>query len=239
MQKKEFNVLGLAGLLTGIVAILSSCFLIGGFFGIIGLVASIIGLTKINSDKGTSITGLVLNIIAICFTLFWFVLILFTGDSTESTTQSTETINEYYNQTAESNSEIKTQESETQIIEENTIDCTISKCHVKYLKHEFIVDRSDKDCIVIYYEFTNNSKEKQIFSHVVDDMAFQNGVELERSIWKIDDEEDNDYLEIKPGATIIVYSTFVLRNDSPVEIELEEWISFDDKVWDTMIIEVE
>ena len=61
--EKKQNGLGIAGMILGIVAVVTSCFVLGGLFGTIGLILSIIALTNKNKKKGMAIAGIILNII--------------------------------------------------------------------------------------------------------------------------------------------------------------------------------
>ena len=63
--EKKQNGLGIAGMILGIVAVVTSCFVLGGLFGTIGLILSIIALTNKNKKKGMAIAGIILNIIGI------------------------------------------------------------------------------------------------------------------------------------------------------------------------------
>lgn len=63
------NGMGVAGLVVGILALLSSWFVLGLPLAIIGLVLSIIGFRRIGrrraTNRGVAITGLVVNIVAL------------------------------------------------------------------------------------------------------------------------------------------------------------------------------
>ena len=67
--KKKQNGLGIAGMILGIIAVVTSCFVLGGLFGTIGLILSIIALTNKNKKKGMAITGIILNIIGIAIAM--------------------------------------------------------------------------------------------------------------------------------------------------------------------------
>lgn len=67
-EKKE-NGLGIAGMVLGIIAVVTSCFVLGGLFGTIGLILSIIALTNKTKKKGMAIAGVILNIIAIAIAM--------------------------------------------------------------------------------------------------------------------------------------------------------------------------
>ena len=67
--EKKQNGLGIAGMILGIVAVVTSCFVLGGLFGTIGLILSIIALTNKNKKKGMAIAGIILNIIGIAIAM--------------------------------------------------------------------------------------------------------------------------------------------------------------------------
>lgn len=82
METKTFNQqlvtqkqsgLGIAGMVIGIISILLSCIIVGGFLGIIGLILSICGVAAKNRKIGTAIAGTVLNSLAIFIMIFMLV----------------------------------------------------------------------------------------------------------------------------------------------------------------------
>ncbi|MGN0521124.1 MAG: DUF5067 domain-containing protein [Eubacterium sp.] len=90
-------------------------------------------------------------------------------------------------------------------------------------------DWTDKDAVLVTYEFTNNSDSAISFDVALDARAYQDGVGLETAIL---DNEETDWLDvdIKPGVTKEVKKAYVLRDTStPVEIEVSELISFSDE----------
>lgn len=124
--------------------------------------------------------------------------------------------------------------------EDKVIDTNISDCHIVYLKHEIVDDFSGDKCLIVYYEFTNNSDKIQTFSSVAEDTAFQDGVKLDKSIFILNDESNDRYSEIKKGATITVCSSFILRNEtSDVELYINKWITIDDTPIDSMLLSIE
>lgn len=85
--------------------------------------------------------------------------------------------------------------------------------------------------IVITYTWTNNSDENTSFGITFNDTAFQNGVELERSVVADDSVDSIGYLdEVQPGATATVDMVYELEDESEVEVEVTEVVSLDDAV---------
>lgn len=62
--------------------------------------------------------------------------------------------------------------------EQNLIDADVNDCHVKYIGASIEDNYVDESCLVIYYEFTNNSNENKCFDYTIGAKAFQDGVEL-------------------------------------------------------------
>ena len=123
-------------------------------------------------------------------------------------------------------------------LSDDTIDVTISDCEITYIGHEVIENLGGDLCLAVYYEFTNNSDEYKSFITTANDVAFQNGIELETSMFHLNQESKNREVEIKPGVKITVCSGFVLRDDEDIELEIGEWINFDDEIIDKMVLSV-
>lgn len=123
-------------------------------------------------------------------------------------------------------------------MQEPTYNFTYKDMTVKYLRHEVMVDSVDQTVLVVYYEFTNNSKENKTFDYAFSDTCFQNGVEVEHSYWHVNDESKNSGKEIKTGTTITVASSFVL-GESRDDIELEITPFMRDKVLFEKTLELE
>ena len=167
----------------------------------------------------------------IFFIIFACVVVSSMGNSgndnkTEATTQA---------ETQQEN----TLEATTEEVDDNIIDTDIGDCHIKYLKHEIVENMAGDKCVAIYYEFTNNSEESKAFDYVVGEKAFQNGVQLDTSTFHVNDESKARGSEIKQGITITVCSGYVLKDETAdIEVEMGEWISFDDKPIDTMVLKL-
>lgn len=94
---------------------------------------------------------------------------------------------------------------------------------------ELCKDWTGKDSVLITYEFTNNSDNAISFDVALDARAYQNGIGLETAIL----DEDTDLfldVDIKPGITKEVKKAYILGDTSSnIEIEISEWISFNDE----------
>lgn len=77
--------LGIAGMIIGIIALLLSCILIGGFIGIVGLILSIVGVSQKNKKTGMAVAGIVLNAVAIVIMIIMFVVAGSDSDNASTT----------------------------------------------------------------------------------------------------------------------------------------------------------
>ncbi len=123
--------------------------------------------------------------------------------------------------------------------DDDIIDVDIDDCHVEYLYHEIVQNMAGDWCVAVYYQFTNNSDSNQAFYVTVSDKAFQNGVELEDSLFHVNDDSKTRDMEIQPGVSVTVCSGFVLRDTSDVELQVSPWISFDNTPSDAMMLSLE
>lgn len=99
---------------------------------------------------------------------------------------------------------------------------------------DLVEDYEGNPALIVFFIWTNNGEETAMFDVEYMVKAFQDGISLNHATlsWEHKYEEVNSNLmtEIRPGATIEVAHVFSLRSDSTiVEIEVDEWISFDDK----------
>lgn len=85
-------------------------------------------------------------------------------------------------------------------------------------------DYEGNPAIVIEYNWTNNTEEAESFMLATLCKAFQDGIQLESAIIMNDEVYDSEasLKEIKPGASLTVYSAYVLDSESDVTIEVEE-----------------
>lgn len=96
-------------------------------------------------------------------------------------------------------------------------------------------DYEGKDVVIIKYIFGNVSDDDAAsFMGTLSCNVYQNGVGLNESYFMNDNANyntDNQTKEIKMGSTIEVEEAYVLNDTmTPIEVEVSEWISFNDKV---------
>lgn len=112
--------------------------------------------------------------------------------------------------------------------EKSNDNATYNNTEFKYLKHE-IINNNEKDILIVYFDFTNNSKDNTRAAYNYDINCFQNGVELDYPLLKVVGEEDNIMKEIQPNTTITIAEAFILNDRSDVDLEVEAHSSFIDK----------
>lgn len=123
-------------------------------------------------------------------------------------------------------------------LDDDIIDVDINGCHVTYEGHEVVQNMAGDWCVAVYYTFTNNTDENKAFIYTVQDKAFQNGVELDISLFHVNDDSKTSDLELQPGVSATVCSGFVLRDTSDVELQIYPWITFDKTPTDGMLLSV-
>ena len=122
-----------------------------------------------------------------------------------------------------------TEEKKEETKDDGVIDLVTETCTMTYTKHEVSKDWDGNDCLIFYFNYTNNGEEAS--SAMVDTFVqcFQNGIECETAILEEDNKGIDNYMkDIKPGVTLEVAIAYVLEDMSEVEIEAAEAFSFDD-----------
>lgn len=174
--------------------------------------------------------NILFTLLRIYLLFFIFVFLLSYGEADDGQKNNETTIKE--DKTIESEANPK----EPEEIDDNTIDVVINDCHIKYVSHEVTVNAVDTKCVAVYYEFTNNSDENESFGYLTDAKAFQNGVQLEDSLFITENDTETSYSEIKPGTTTTVCEAYEIRDDSDVTLEITK--IFRDKIEDSMTIKI-
>lgn len=139
---------------------------------------------------------------------FILVMILAYGNRSTDTTQT-------------NNSNATKQATTTQ---QNTDTATNNDTTLKYLKHEVITDSNDREVVVVYFDFANNSKDNEAFIYNYNITCFQNGKELDYPLASFDvDEYNNAARELQTGANITVARIYILEDKSDVDLEVTPW----------------
>ena len=204
------------------------------------IIVFFVGLIKLVVDairkKSLKTAGLMILISLVMFIVDIVLIISETGKEETITTESEQQEVEVATK-AGKGSEVKETESET---EEPTTEFTYGKMTVKYLRHEITENEMGENVLIVYYEFTNNSNDNQAFIYSFSDTCFQNGVQLDDSLFHANEQTRNADREIQPGATIEVASAFDLGDSrDTVTLEVEPWVSFTSNKLLTLELELE
>nr|DAE56269.1 MAG TPA: protein of unknown function DUF5067 [Bacteriophage sp.] len=167
----------------------------------IGFILAIVDLIKSKGDKSQRHLGSYFAIVS-------FVLFLIVAFSNGSGNNS-------------NNVNATKQASATQ---QDTDTATNDDTTLKYLKHEVITDSNDREVVVVYFDFTNNSKDNEAFIYNYNVTCFQNGKELDYPLASFDvDEYNNAARELQTGANITVARIYILEDKSDVDLEVTAW----------------
>lgn len=125
----------------------------------------------------------------------------------------------------ESSSSGATEQAQQEQAQEATSDY-----EVKIGKTKLGKDYEGDPCLIVTYTFTNNSDEKMSASSACNFEAYQDGSELEMT-FDSDWDSDDYYANCKKGGSQKFQLAFELDNKkSDVELEVSDFISFDDTV---------
>lgn len=167
----------------------------------VALILAIVDLIKSKGDKSQRHLGSYFAIVS-------FVLFLIVAFSNGSGNNS-------------NNVNATKQASATQ---QDTDTATNDDTTLKYLKHEVITDSNDREVVVVYFDFTNNSKDNEAFIYNYNVTCFQNGKELDYPLASFDiDEYNNAARELQTGANITVARIYILEDKSDADLEVTPW----------------
>ena len=215
-EKKKESIIGIFG------AFLS--FIIFSFpLEFLAFMLCLFSLRKKDKKQSCATFGLILSVIAMLFHVF-----VLDSELDETNQKSI---------TAPIPATISDTKKETK--NDGIINVTVDGCTLKYFRHEILKNATGDDCVAVFYEFTNNSKESTACIYKFSDIAFQNGVELDESLFLLEDYDNNNAKEIKPGVSIEVYSLYKHKDMSNIELEVSPFAYFEDEPLDTMILSLE
>lgn len=167
----------------------------------IGFILAIVDLIKSKGDKSQRHLGSYFAIVS--FVLF--LIVAFSNGSGNSSNNANAT------------KQVSTTQQDTDI-------ATNDDTTLKYLKHEVITDSNDREVVVVYFDFTNNSKDNEAFIYNYNVTCFQNGKELDYPLASFDvDEYNNAARELQTGANITVARIYILEDKSDVDLEVTAW----------------
>ena len=164
----------------------------------IGFILAIVDLIKSKGDKSQRHLGSYFAIVS-------FVLILIVAFSNGSGNSS-------------NNANATKQTIATQ---QDTDTATNNDTTLKYLKYDVITDSNDREVLVVYFDFANNSEDNTAFAYNYDVTCFQNGKELDYPLVSFDiDEYNNIARELQTCTNITVARIYILEDKSNVDLEV-------------------
>lgn len=164
----------------------------------IGFILAIVDLIKSKGDKSQRHLGSYFAIVS-------FVLFLIVAFSNGSGNRSN-------NANATKQTIATQQDTDTARYNDTTL---------KYLEHDVIADSNDREILVVYFDFANNSKDNAAFAYNYNVTCFQNGKELDYPLVSFDiDEYNNIARELQTGANITVARIYILEDKSNVDLEV-------------------
>lgn len=167
----------------------------------IGFILAIVDLIKSKGDKSQRHLGSYFAIVSFIL----FLIVAFSNGSSNNSNNSNAT-------------------KQATTTEQNTDTATNNDTTLKYLKHEVITDSNDREVVVVYFDFANNSKDNEAFIYNYNVTCFQNGKELDYPLASFDvDEYNNAARELQTGANITVARIYILEDKSDVDLEVTPW----------------
>ena len=120
-------------------------------------------------------------------------------------------------------------------VDQSKDESNLGDYHITIDSCRLAEDFEGKPVVIVKYTFKNVSNEDAVaFYTAVSDSVFQNGVGLNEAYFLADNANysaDNATKEIKKGASIEVEVAYELNDTTTdIEVEVEEFISFNDKV---------
>jgi hypothetical protein len=164
----------------------------------IGFILAIVDLIKSKGDKSQRHLGSYFAIVS--FVLF--LMVAFSNGSGNSSNNANAT-------------------KQTIATQQDTDTATNNDTTLKYLKYDVITDSNDREVLVVYFDFANNSEDNTAFAYNYDVTCFQNGKELDYPLVSFDiDEYNNIARELQTGTNITVARIYILEDKSNVDLEV-------------------
>lgn len=242
--------LSICSMVFGIIGLLLSCIWIGIVPALIGLILGIIALATHHS-KGMAIAGVVTSAIGIIIAAF--ILITGTAASSILEDQGLPSLDKSKKETVKKEADESKDESEDtpkpeeptaapepeQPADDNMIDFNTGEYIMRYTGHVVASDYKGEPCLLVYYDFTNNSDKNTSCATSVIMRAFQNGVQCDVTVFTEPNEAKQNYInEIQPGTTVNVAQIFSISDMSQVTLEGSEALRING-MKDTMVIQLQ
>lgn len=139
----------------------------------------------------------------------------------------------------EINQSLVDMEQEVSASETDMIDMTNDFFTIHYTEHLVSNDFGGNPCILIYYDYTNNTDSPASPMVDLNLQAYQNGELLSAAILAEDNAAINQYMEeIQPGASARVCQAFTLNDESDVTIQAGDAFTFGGGTVTTQILKI-
>lgn len=241
-KPKDTSVCGILGVVFGAIGfVLSFIPIINNaavFFGIVGAVLAIVAIVGTfrgkKNGKALSIVGAVLSVLAIVITLS--MQASFSKAFDEASGASSSTSSSSSSASADSNGSANSTDGDDSASGDGVQDQEgdLEDAHVKIVSAVKSVDNyNGQPTVLVTYEWTNKTDKNTSFMVATSAKVFQNGQQLDTAIYGMDAPEGYDsgssMKDLQPGATGTVTEGYVLKDDSPVTVEVTDLFSLDDK----------
>ena len=106
---------------------------------------------------------------------------------------------------------------------DSTLHLTTERFTIRYTQYRIAKDFSGNPCLLLYYDYTNNSTSASSAMVDVNILAYQDGVTLDAAIPEDNEDAIDRFMsEIQPGETANVCQAFALNSTSDVTLEATE-----------------
>ena len=134
---------------------------------------------------------------------------------------------------------VSTEEGPKTYVPENgqSLDLSTDQFSIRYNKHVLAKDFAGNPCLLLYYDYTNNSSEVSSAMVDVQISAYQHGQKCPAAIPESLDTAIDQYIkEVKPGETVLVCQAFELSDDTDVTVQAEEAFRLSDDTVHTLVL---
>lgn len=128
-----------------------------------------------------------------------------------------------YKQESDEKEDAENDEKESPASDEEVPELVTDKFTVRYNKHKIVNDFSKKPCLLVYYDYTNNSDSPSSAMVDVNLQAYQDGEARSAAIPEKNNKALDCFMdEVLPGETVTVCQAFTLNGKGDVTIQISE-----------------
>lgn len=245
MEKKPTSGLAVAGLVIGIIALISSVVPLLNLFSFpLVLLAIIFGGIAVfqtakgkRGGKGLAIAGLVLGIIGLLITVGMYAGASAASDAASAGTSSGVSSAQQSAPAAGSSADAAGS-ADTAGADAASQEAPAEAAAAPDAPYAVTIDGAEmgsdyqgNKAVIVTYTFTNNSDDARNFMTTMTAQAFQDGVELESAIMMEGVDSQDLMKDIKPGKSITVKQAYVLADtENDVTVEVSELWDFSNEL---------